>query len=57
MTAVATSDIFISYADDAPAWVDGYLLDGLRQAGISCHMEGCLCVGRTACARIRTGGA
>lgn len=30
-------DLFISYADADRAWVEGYLLDALQQAGIHCH--------------------
>jgi WD40 repeat protein len=45
MTAVATSDLFISYADDAQAWVEGYLLDALGQAGVSCRSEAAFALG------------
>jgi hypothetical protein len=30
-------DVFISYADTDRAWVEGYLLDTLLQAGVHCH--------------------
>ncbi|MBC8074641.1 MAG: TIR domain-containing protein, partial [Chloroflexales bacterium] len=45
MTTVATSDIFISYADDAQAWVEGYLLEALRGAGVSCRLEAAFALG------------
>lgn len=32
-------DLFISYADANRAWVEGYLLDALEQAGVSYHSE------------------
>jgi hypothetical protein len=32
-------DLFISYADADRAWVEGYLLDALTQAGVRCHSE------------------
>jgi hypothetical protein len=32
-------DLFISYADADRAWVEGYLLDALGQAGLSCTSE------------------
>jgi WD40 repeat protein len=34
-----TYDIFLAYAAADRAWVEGYLLDGLRAAGIRCHSE------------------
>ena len=34
-----TYDLFVSYADADRAWVEGYLLDGLTQAGVRCHSE------------------
>jgi hypothetical protein len=32
-------DLFVSYAEADHAWVEGYLLDALRQSGVSCHTE------------------
>ena len=32
-------DLFISYADADRAWVEGYLLDALQQAGVRCLTE------------------
>jgi len=34
-----TYDLFISYAEAERAWVEGYLLDALTQAGVRCHTE------------------
>ena len=34
MTQAAKYDLFISYADADRAWVEGYLLDALKQAGV-----------------------
>src|SRR6187455_684361 len=39
MTAVATHDIFISYAEADRAWVEGYLLNALTDAGVRYHSE------------------
>jgi WD40 repeat protein len=44
-TATATSDLFISYAEDARAWVEGYLLDALQHAGLSYHSEALFALG------------
>jgi len=49
-------DLFISYADADRAWVEGYLLDALTQAGVRCHSEAAF-VGRAAPVRIRARGA
>ncbi len=40
-----THDLFISYADADRAWVEGYLLDGLTQAGVRCHSEAAFALG------------
>lgn len=31
--------VFVSYADEDEAWVEGYLLDALEKAGLTCHSE------------------
>jgi energy-coupling factor transporter ATP-binding protein EcfA2 len=33
-------DLFVSYAEADRAWVEGYLLDGLRTAGVGCLTQG-----------------
>jgi WD40 repeat protein len=40
-----TYDLFISYADADRAWVEGYLLDALTQAGVRCHSEAAFALG------------
>jgi len=32
-------DLFISYAESDKAWVEGYLADALRSAGVHYHSE------------------
>jgi hypothetical protein len=32
-------DLFVSYADADRAWAEGYLLDGLRSAGVRCRTQ------------------
>jgi len=39
MEQIANYDIFISYADADSAWVNGYLLEALKQADIRYHLE------------------
>ncbi|HUV90536.1 MAG TPA: TIR domain-containing protein [Anaerolineae bacterium] len=38
-------DLFISYAEAERAWVEGYLLDALTQAGVRCHTEAAFALG------------
>ena len=38
-------DLFISYVDADKAWVEGYLVDALTQAGIRCHSEAAFSLG------------
>lgn len=38
-------DLFISYADADREWVEGYLLDALRQAGVNYHLEAAFALG------------
>jgi len=38
-------DLFISYAEAECAWVEGYLLDALAQAGVRCHTEAAFALG------------
>lgn len=38
-------DVFISYADADRAWVEGYLLDALTQAGVRCYTEAAFALG------------
>jgi hypothetical protein len=45
MTERPTYDLFISYADTDRAWVEGYLLDALVQAGVRCHSEAAFALG------------
>jgi len=40
-----THDFFISYAEADRAWVEGYLLDALTQAGVRCHSEAAFALG------------
>jgi energy-coupling factor transporter ATP-binding protein EcfA2 len=40
-----THDLFVSYANADRAWVEGYLLDGLTQAGVRCHSEAAFALG------------
>jgi len=40
-----TYDLFISHADADRAWVEGYLLDALTQAGVRCHSEAAFALG------------
>jgi len=42
---VATHDVFISYAAADRAWVDGFLLDALDEAGASFHSEDAFALG------------
>lgn len=39
MQELSTYDLFISYAEADRAWVEGYLLDALTQAGVKCLSE------------------
>jgi len=32
-------DLFVSYADADRAWVEGYLFDALKNAGVNYHSE------------------
>ncbi len=41
----AQYDLFISYADADSAWVEGYLLDSLKQAGVRYHSEAAFALG------------
>jgi WD40 repeat protein len=43
--AVAAHDLFISYAEADRAWVDGFLIDALEQAGVSYHSEDAFALG------------
>ena len=43
--AVAIHDLFISYAESDRAWVDGFLLDALEQAGVKYHSEDAFALG------------
>jgi WD40 repeat protein len=43
--AVALHDLFISYAEADRAWVDGFLLDALDQAGVKYHSEDAFALG------------
>src|SRR5262245_37972349 len=45
ISQVATHDVFISYADADRAWVDGFLLDALDEAGASVHSEDAFALG------------
>ncbi|BAZ27643.1 WD-repeat protein [Cylindrospermum sp. NIES-4074] len=45
MVQIATYDLFISYSDADRAWVEGYLLDALQQAGIHYHTEATFALG------------
>ena len=38
-------DLFVSYADADRAWVEGYLLDVLEQAGVRCMVEAAFALG------------
>jgi hypothetical protein len=38
-------DLFVSYADADRAWVEGYLLDALTEAGVRCHSEAAFALG------------
>jgi WD40 repeat protein len=40
-----TYDLFVSYADDDRAWVEGYLLDALNQASVRYHSEAAFSLG------------
>lgn len=40
-----TYDLFISYAEADRAWVEGYLLDALDEAGVHCHSEAAFTLG------------
>src|SRR6266498_1853521 len=43
--AVAAHDLFISYAEADRAWVDGFLIDALEQAGVKYHSEDAFSLG------------
>ncbi len=43
--AAATHDLFISYAEADRAWVDGFLIDALEQAGVKHHSEDAFALG------------
>lgn len=45
MEEVATYDLFISYAAADRAWVEGYLLNAMTEAGIRCHSEATFALG------------
>jgi WD40 repeat protein len=45
MALVAKYDIFISYSNADQAWVEGYLLDALEQAGVCYHSEAAFALG------------
>jgi hypothetical protein len=45
MVQAAQYDLFISYADADRAWVEGYLLDSLKQAGVRYHSEAAFALG------------
>ena len=45
MVQAAKHDLFISYADANRAWVEGYLLDALQQAGVRYHTEAAFALG------------
>ncbi|MBV8887808.1 MAG: TIR domain-containing protein, partial [Chroococcidiopsidaceae cyanobacterium CP_BM_RX_35] len=45
MVQTAKYDLFISYADADRAWVEGYLLDALKQAGVHYHSEAAFALG------------
>jgi hypothetical protein len=38
-------DLFVSYAEADSAWVEGYFLDALRDAGARCHSEAAFALG------------
>ena len=38
-------DLFVSYAAADRAWVEGYLLDALRQAGVDVHSDAAFALG------------
>jgi hypothetical protein len=45
MVQTAQYDLFISYADADSAWVEGYLLDSLKQAGVRYQSEAAFALG------------
>lgn len=45
MTQGTNYDLFISYADADRAWVEGYLMDALKQAGIRYYSEAAFALG------------
>jgi len=45
MIETAIYDLFISYTEADRAWVEGYLLDGLEQAGTRVHSEAAFALG------------
>ncbi len=45
MTSAPPYDLFISHADADREWVEGYLLDALRQVGVRCHTEAAFTLG------------
>jgi WD40 repeat protein len=44
-TAAIVHDLFISYAQADTAWVEGFLLDALEQAGVKYHSEDAFALG------------
>ena len=45
MPEVPTYDVFVSYAEADRAWVEGYLLAALEQAGVQCMYESAFALG------------
>ncbi len=45
MNEPVSYDLFISYANADRAWVEGYLLDTLTEAGVRCHSEAAFALG------------
>ncbi|MBV6627680.1 MAG: TIR domain-containing protein [Rivularia sp. (in: Bacteria)] len=46
MTQTTKYDLFISYADTNRDWVKGYLLNALKEAGVSYHSEAAFALGK-----------
>ncbi len=46
MVTTPKYDLFISYADADSAWVKGYLVDALKQAGVRYHSEAAFALGK-----------
>src|SRR5690349_18316988 len=44
-TATIVHDLFISYAQADSAWVEGFLIDALEQAGVKYHSEDAFALG------------